>query len=319
VTTPPRSLTRFAWLSIAAALVTIALKFAAYLLTDSVGLLSDAAESIVNLVAAVVALVALTVAARPADKDFHFGMSKAEYFSAVVEGMMIFVAALFIIWAAIGRMLHPVELDNVGIGLAVSVVASVINGAVAYVLMRAGREHRSITLEADGKHLLTDVWTSIGVVVGVVLVVVTGIRQLDPIIALLVGVNIIWTGWHLVSQSLAGLLDRALDDETQAIVDRVIAEFVTDEVAFHAVRTREAGHRRFVSLHVLVPGRWTVQQSHDLVEHFEARLSAELEHVDISTHVEPMEDPRSYEAHLGVDTPAVYDPEPKTAVADVSD
>ncbi len=303
MTSAPRNLTRFAWLSIAAALVTIALKFTAYLLTDSVGLLSDAAESIVNLVAAVVALGALSVAARPADKDFHFGMSKAEYFSAVVEGMMIFVAALFIIWAAIDRLFHPVDLGNVGIGLAISTLASVLNGVVAVVLLRAGRVHRSITLEADGKHLLTDVWTSIGVVVGVVLVVTTGIRQLDPIIALLVGVNIIWTGWHLIGQSLGGLLDRALDADAQAVVDRVIAEFATDEVAFHAVRTREAGHRRFVSLHVLVPGLWTVQQSHDLVERFEARLGAELEHVDIATHVEPLEDPRSYEAHLGVDPP----------------
>ncbi len=183
-------LTKFAWMSVAVAVTTIALKSGAYLLTGSVGLLSDAAESIVNLVAAIVALVALRVAAQPHDAQHHFGHSKAEYFSAAVEGLMIFVAAVFIIWTAFQRILHPTELENVGIGLAISVGASALNGWVAFILMRAGRVHRSVTLVADGKHLLTDVWTSVGVVLGVLAVGLTGWLRLDPIIALLVGLNI---------------------------------------------------------------------------------------------------------------------------------
>ena len=195
------NLERYAWLSVAAALATIALKTGAWWVTDSVGLLADAAESIVNLVAAIAALVALRVAARAADDNHHFGHSKAEYFSAAIEGGMIFVAASFIIWQSIGRLLTPQPIEQAGTGLAISVVASVINGAVAVVLLRAGREHRSITLRADGQHLLTDVWTSVGVVVGVLLVVLTGIDWLDPVVALLVGANIIWTGGQLVSES----------------------------------------------------------------------------------------------------------------------
>lgn len=297
------SLTRYAWLSIAAAVATIALKSGAYLLTDSVGLLSDAAESVVNLIAAIVALVALTVAARPPDEGHHFGHTKAEYLSAVVEGVMIFVAATYIIWTASQRFLHPVELDNVGVGLAVSALASVINGLVALVLLRVGRRHRSMTLTADGKHLLTDVWTSVGVVVGVLLVAVTGFLRLDPVVALLVGLNIIRTGWHLIQQSVGGLLDRSLDPESQARIDGVLAEFAGEEVRFHAVRTREAGHRGFLSMHVLVPGAWSVQRGHDLLEQIEQRLSERVDHLEVSAHLEPIEDPRSYEAYLGVASP----------------
>lgn len=293
-------LTKFAWLSIATALVTMALKFTAYLITDSVGLLSDALESTVNLVAALVALVALTVAAKPADSGHHFGHTKAEYFSAVVEGVMIFVAAVFILVSAVHRLLSPQPLENVGIGLAISVVAAVLNGAVALVLLRAGRQHRSITLVADGRHLLTDVWTTAGVVVGVTLVALTGWLRLDPLVALLVGVNIIWTGWKLISDSVGGLLDRALDEETQQVIESVLAQFRCDEVLFHAVRSREAGHQSFLSMHVLVPGDWSVRRGHDLVEELEQRLRAEVEHLEVTTHLEPIEDPRSYEASLGV-------------------
>jgi cation diffusion facilitator family transporter len=297
------NLTKFAWLSIAAAVATIGLKSGAYLLTGSVGLLSDAAESLVNLVAAIVALVALTVAARPADDLHHFGHTKAEYFSAVVEGVMIFVAAVFIIIQAVGRFLHPVELQNVGVGLAISVLASAINGGVAFVLLRAGRANRSATLVADGKHLLTDVWTSVGVVVGVLLVALTGVLRLDPVIALLVGLNIIWTGWHLIAGSLSSLMDRALDPETQQVVDGTLAEFAGEEVRFHAVRSREAGHRRFVTMHVLVPGTWPVARGHDLVEQVEQRLREQIDHLEVATHLEPIEDPRAYEAELGVEAP----------------
>ncbi len=294
--TPGReNLTRFAWLSIAAALVTITLKSGAYLLTGSVGLLSDAAESVVNLVAACVALLALSVAARPADDSHNFGHAKAEYFSAAVEGVMIFVAAVFIIWAAVDRFLHPQPLDNVGIGLGISVLASVVNGLVALVLIRAGRAHRSITLVADGRHLLTDVWTSAGVVVGVLLVGITGWERLDPVVAALVGANIIWTGWHLIRDSVDGLMDHAPSAEAQGAISQVLDSFAGDEVRFHAVRTRESGHQVFLAMHVLVPGGWTVQRGHDLLEQVEARLLDAVPHLLVDTHLEPIEDPRSYE------------------------
>ena len=288
-------LTRFAWLSIAVALVTIGLKSGAYLLTGSVGLLSDAAESIVNLVAAIVALVALRVAAQPADDDHHFGHSKAEYFSAAVEGVMIFVAAVFIIWTAIERLITPAPLENVGIGLAISVGASILNGAVAVVLIRAGRKHHSITLEADGKHLMTDVWTSAGVLVGVLLVALTGWLALDPIVALLVGANIIWTGWHLVSASVEGLMDHALTAEEHDLLVGVLDEFAEEPVRFHHIQTRVAGHQQFISMHVLLPGSWTIAQGHDLTEQIEDRLRATFTSAQVITHMEPVEDPRSYE------------------------
>lgn len=289
------NLTKFAWLSIAAAIATIALKFGAYVLTGSVGLLSDAAESIVNLVAAFVALLALHVASRPPDDDHHYGHSKAEYFSAVVEGVMIFVAAIFILLTSVERFLRPQSLQNVGVGLGISVIASVLNGTVAMLLLRAGRAHNSITLVADGKHLLTDVWTSVGVVVGVLLVAVTKWERLDPIIAFLVGCNIIWTGWHLIRQSVDGLMDKTIDAERAAAVQAVLDRHTGPEINYHELRTREAGHKVFASLHVLVPGRWTVQQGHDLVEEIESDLLASVPDLEMTIHLEPREDPRSYE------------------------
>lgn len=299
------NLTRFAWLSIGAAIATIALKFGAYLLTGSVGLLSDAAESIVNLVAAIVALVALSVAAQPFDEKHHFGHAKAEYFSAALEGIMIFVAAAFILWTSVERLLNPAPLENVGAGLIISVVASLINGTVAWVLIRAGRKHNSITLVADGKHLLTDVWTSVGVVLGVLLVGMTqwlnwgaGWLRLDPVVAFLVGLNIIWTGWHLISDSIDGLMDHALDPKELEQLQEILDEFESPSIRFHTVQTRVAGHQRFISMHVLVPGSWTVQQGHNLLESIEQHLKARFDHAEILTHIEPMEDMRSYEMAL---------------------
>ena len=288
------SLTRFAWLSIAAALVTISLKLLAYLLTDSVALLSDAAESTVNLVAAIVVLVVITVANRPADHNHHFGHARAEYFSAAAEGMLIFAAAVFILVSSVQRLLAPLPLENLGIGLLVTVVAAAVNGGVAWVLLRAGRRHRSITLTADGKHLLTDVWTSAGVVVGVLLVGLTGWQRMDPIVALLVGCNIVWTGWSLLRQSVEGLMDKAMSPEDHDRLNAILDELTADEIRFHAVRTRESGHQQFVSMHVLVPGAWSVQRGHDLLERVEKRLMAEFEHLEVQTHLEPIEDPRSY-------------------------
>lgn len=291
-------LRRFAWLAVAAALATIGLKLAAYAVTGSVGLLSDAAESVVNLVAAVVALVALSVAMRPADDAHHFGHGKAEYFSAVVEGAMILLAAAGIVWTSVDRLLDPQPLDDVGVGLAIALAASALNGVVAWVLIRAGRRHRSITLTADGRHLLTDLWTSIGVVVGVLLVALTGWERLDPIVALLVGLNILRTGWHLVRSSVDGLMDTAPDDETLARIHEAVAGFGSPQVEVHDVRARVAGRQTFVSLHVLVPSVWTVGHGHDLCEAIEQALDAAVPGSVTSTHLEPREDAVDCSAHL---------------------
>lgn len=281
------ALTKFAWLSIAAAVVTIALKSGAYLLTGSVGLLSDAVESVVNLVAAVIALIALRVATRPPDDKHDFGHGKAEYFSAGIEGLMIFVAAAVILVSAVIRFLHPVALESVGLGLAISTVASAVNGAVGLLLLRAGAAHRSVTLTADGKHLLTDVWTSVGVIIGVLLVGLTGWLRLDPIVAAIVGVNILVTGYRLVSQSVVSLLDAALPAEDLARVTAVLDDMRTSEIDFADVRTRESGRHRFVSLTVLVPGTWTVKEGHDVTDDLEATITKNLPDADVQTHLEP--------------------------------
>ncbi len=288
-------LTKFAWLSIATALVTIALKAGAWLLTGSVGLLSDAAESVVNLVAAVVALIALRVAAKPADQNHHFGHSKAEYFSSAIEGVMIFVAAAVIVVLAIRRLLEPQPLEQVGIGLAISVVAALVNGAVAMVLLRAGRRHNSITLRADGNHLMTDLITSVGVVVGVGLVALTGWIWLDPVVALLVGINILWTGWRLVSESASGLMDEALPKETNQRLREILAEHSSGHVKFHAMRTRVSGTRAFMEMHMLVPGEWSVKRGHDQLEDLVDEIRIEFPDLYVTGHLEPVEDPRSYE------------------------
>jgi cation diffusion facilitator family transporter len=287
---PPR-LTRFAWLSIAAALLTIGLKSTAYLLTGSVGLLSDAAESWVNLIAAVVALIALHVAARPADDNHNFGHGKAEYFSAGVEGLMIFVAAGFILVTSVRRFMHPSALDSVGLGLAISTVATAVNGAVGTLLLRVGASQRSATLAADGKHLLTDVWTSAGVIIGVLLVGLTGWPRLDPIVAAIVGLNILVTGFRLVSQSVISLLDAAMPAEDLARVTAVLDGMRTVDLDFTQLRTRESGRHRFVSLTVLVPAHWTVERGHALADDVETAIALDLPDTHVQTHLEPRRAP----------------------------
>jgi cation diffusion facilitator family transporter len=283
---PPR-LTRFAWLSIAAAVFTIALKSEAYLLTGSVGLLSDAAESLVNLVAASVALISLHVAGRPADENHNFGHGQAEYFSAGIEGLMIFVAAGVILVSAVQRFLHPAELDSIGVGLAITAVASAVNGAVGLLLLRVGRAHRSVTLTADGRHLLTDVWTSVGVIIGVLLVGLTGWQRLDPIVAAIVGVNILVTGFRLVSQSAISLLGAAMPAGDLVRVTAVLDRMRTAEIDFTDLRTREAGRHRFVSLTVLVPAHWTVERGHTVADEVEVAIAMDLPDTDVQTHLEP--------------------------------
>lgn len=307
-----RFLTRYAWLSAAAAVLTIALKAAAYFLTGSVGLLSDAMESLVNLAGALMALAMLTVAARPADEDHAYGHTKAEYFSSVVEGMLIVVAAVSIAVAAVRRLLNPRPLELIGVGLAVSVLASGINLAVAFVLQRAGRQYGSITLEANARHLLTDVWTSAGVLAGVGAVALTGWGRLDPIVALVVAANIVRTGVAIMQRSVSGLMDVALPDEEQRAIRGVLQSHLADGVQFHALRTRQSGSRRFASMHVLVPGAWTVQRGHELLEEIEAQIRAAVPNATVTTHLEPLEDPCSWE-DLTLDREASRRPPPGSA------
>jgi len=290
------SLTKFAWLSIGAALATITLKTGAYFLTDSVGLLSDAIESFVNLAGAVMALIMLTIAARPADEDHVYGHSKAEYFASVTEGILILAAALGILITAIQRLFDPRPLEQLGIGLTVSIAASVINFVVARVLLNAGRDRRSITLEADAHHLMTDVWTSLGVIGGVGIAGFTGWSILDPIVAILVALNIIWTGFQLVRRSVSGLMDEALPESDQQKIQDVMAAYNEKGVDFHALRTRQAAARRFISVHMLVPGKWTVHDAHHVAEDFEADIRSALGGViTVFTHLEPVEDHLSME------------------------
>ncbi len=285
---------RYAILSIAAAVLTIGLKFGAYLLTGSVGLFSDAAESVVNLVAAVAALWALIYAARPPDEEHAYGHNKAEYFSSGLESALILIAAVGIGVAAWGRLVNPQPLRNVGFGLSIALVAAALNGGVALVILRAGRRLRSITLRADAQHLLTDVWTSLGVVLGILTVQLTGWLVLDPLIGLLVAANIVWTGVRLLNDTAHGLLDTVLPPEDQETISKVLCRYEERGIRFHALRTRASGQRRFISMHVLVPGRWTVQQGHDLSERIEKDLAAVLPQSTFFIHIEPSEDPASF-------------------------
>jgi cation diffusion facilitator family transporter len=284
----------YAVLSIAAALLTIGLKLGAYFVTGSVGLFSDAAESVVNLVAAVAALWALIYAARPPDEEHAFGHNKAEYFSSGLESALILIAATWIGVTAWHRLMNPQPLQHVGLGLSITLVATALNGSVALVILRAGRRLRSITLRTDAQHLLTDVWTSMGVVLGVALVQLTGWLVLDPLIGLLIAANIVRIGIRLLRDTASGLLDRALPPEDQETISKVLSRYEEKGIRFHALRTRASGQRRFISMHVLVPGRWTVQQGHDLSEKIEKDLVEALPQSTLFIHIEPSEDPASF-------------------------
>jgi cation diffusion facilitator family transporter len=290
----PPSVKRYAWLSIVAAIATIGLKTVAWWLTGSVGLLSDAIESSVNLAGALMALAMLSIAAMPADENHVYGHGKAEYFSSGFEGFLILLAAVGIAYAAITRLLAPRPLDAIGIGLAVSIVAAAVNLATARVLMAAARNARSIALDASARHLMTDVWTSAGVVIGVTLAWITGWLWLDPAVALAVAANIVWTGWKLMQRSTAGLMDASLSSEELERIEQVLDRFRAQGLEFHALRTRQAGTRAFITLHVLVPGRWSVQEAHDWSERIESDLRRVVPQGHITTHIEPIEDPVSH-------------------------
>ena len=309
--TEQKSLTFYGWLSIAAAISTIVLKTYAYLLTDSVGLLSDALESVINLVAAVIMLIVLHVAALPPDEGHPYGHEKVEYFSSGAEGVMILLAAIGIGMTAWERLLNPHTLQQLDIGIAISILASLINLVVARILIKVGKQQRSITLESDGKHLMTDVWTTAGILVGIGVIFVANYFEsslaiakqlglndwaiLDPIIAILVAINIVWAGLQLIRRTVSGLLDAALSNDEQIKIIEVLDQFVcSDNIAYHALRTRYSGARRFMSVHILVQGNWTVQQGHDLVELIEQEIMAIFNNIDIDTHLEPIEDDASW-------------------------
>ncbi len=286
---------RFAWLSTTAAVFTIGLKAAAYFLTGSVGLLSDALESGVNLAGGLMAVAMLTVAARPADEDHPYGHSKAEYFSSGVEGTLILVAAVSIGVAAVHRLIDPRPIEQIGLGLGISVAASLVNLVVAIVLLHAGRRYQSITLTANAHHLLTDVWTSVGVLVGIGAVVLTGWTHLDPIVALLVAANIVRIGIRIIRESVGGLMDAAISPEDQQKVRGILESHLEEGSKYHAFRTRQSGMQRFISFHVLVPGSWTVARGHELLDRIEADICRTLSQVTVFSHLESLEDPSAWD------------------------
>lgn len=283
------------YLSIATAIATILLKFYAYYLTGSMGLFSDALESFVNLFAAVIALVLLHISEKPADKDHEFGHGKAEYFSGAIEGALILIAAFSIIWSAVPRLLNPVVLENVSVGLLISLAASFLNLVVGLILIRNGKQKKSLVLEADGRHLMTDVWTSVGVIVAIILVKFTGWLILDPIIAIAVALNIIYSGYNLLMRSASGLMDAAIPQEELEKVTVYLDALKEKKIDYHSLMTREAGQRKFISFHLLVPGKWTVKEGHDHADIIEQHIENMFdEPVTMSTHLELVEDPASF-------------------------
>lgn len=289
------SLVRYAYLSVAAALSTMAIKAVAYSVTNSVGLLSDALESIVNLTAALVAVRVLKEIAKPPDKEHAYGHGKAEYFSSLFEGILIGIAAISIVYTAIQRLLNPEEIQQISLGLTLALVASVLNLYVARLLMRRGREHNSITLEADGEHLMSDVWTSLGVLAGVGAVSITGWQLLDPVIAMIVASKIGWTSFRLTQRSIQGLMDASLPESQIEEIGKILDRYRNQEIRFHALRTRQAGAHSFISLHVITPGSWSIRQGHDLLESIEKEIQKAIPLASVFTHLEPLEDPRSWD------------------------
>lgn len=288
-----KSLKKFIYLSIAAAVVTIVLKFSTWYITDSVGLLSDALESCVNLIAALIALIMLSIAEKPADEGHTFGHGKAEYFSGMIEGILIIIAAILIIKSAIPRIAHPKELENVGIGLIISTGASVVNFIVAFILIKNGKKYNSITLEADGKHLMTDVYTSVGVFVAIGLVKLTGLSVLDGIVAIIVAMNILWTGYQLIAKSTNGLLDSSLS-KTDLLKINDLLKDLPKEINYHKIQTRQSGQQKFIEFHLLVPDNWTVKKAHDLADNIEKNICELFILTEVTIHIEPKDDPLSY-------------------------
>lgn len=296
-----KSLNTFMYLSIATAIITILLKFYAFYVTGSMGLLSDALESFVNLFAAIFGLIMLNISQKPADKGHEFGHSKAEYFSSAIEGALILIAAFTIIWSAIPCLINPCQIQNISFGLLFSLVASLLNLVVGIILIRAGKKGKSILLEADGMHLITDVLTSAGVIIAIIIVKFTGWLIVDPIVAILVALNIIYMGYKLISRSASGLLDAALPEEDLDKITTYLDSLEGQQIEYHSLLTRAAGRRKFITLHVLVPGKWTVKEAHDHADLIEETIVNMFdEPVTVQTHLEPVEDPASMK-DIGID------------------
>lgn len=288
-----QGLERFVYLSIAAAGITIFLKSFAYISTGSVGLLSDALESLVNLAAAMIVLFVLRISQKPPDDTHSYGHTKAEYFSSIIEGVLILVAAISIGVAAVDRFFKPQPLEQLGFGIFISLVASLINFVIGYQLLKASKKYNSIALEADAKHLFTDVWTSMGVVAGIGVVGATGLYILDPIIALMVAVNIVYTGIKIIKQSALGFMDTAILAKDRETVLNILEKYAKFGIKYHAFRSRQSGMRKFVSVHLLLPGQWSIKKGHDFSERIEKDIRKKVINITISTHLEPIEDPKS--------------------------
>jgi cation diffusion facilitator family transporter len=286
---------RVIYFSIAAALVTMAIKFAAYWITGSVGLLSDALESIVNLVAALIAFIALLIAVRPADATHPYGHEKIEYFSSGVEGTFILIAAVGIIFSAVKRLLHPAPLAHLDLGLALGLAAAATNFLVAQLLLRAARQYDSITIEADARHLLTDVWTTVGVLAALLVVKVTGWTMLDPLIAFAVGGNIIFSGVDLLRRSFHGLMDYRLPAEEISAIETVLGKHIGKQRVYHNLRTRKSGSQRFVDFHLLVPGDMSISEAHALCEQIENEIRQIIPNTTVTIHTEPADELVSYQ------------------------
>lgn len=290
-----RSLTKYAWLSVGAAALTFLIKLAGAYVSGSVGLLSDALEGVVNLVAAAIALIILKIVAQPPDESHPYGHDKAEYFSSGIESTLIIIASLGILYTAVRSLLNPEPLEEVGLGLALAVLASLINLLVGQIMIRAGKKNDSITLEANGRHLMSDVWTSVGVVLGVTLAVITGLQILDPLIAIAVGLHVGWSGIKIFRRSVTGLMDSPIAKDERQIVEEILDKSCTEGIEWHALRTRQAASRRFIDVHVLVPGVWSVQKSHDLAEKLEMEIREKIDFSTVMVHIEPVEDERSWQ------------------------
>ncbi len=288
-------ISRFAWLSIGAAVLTIALKSGAYWVTGSVGLMSDALESGVNLGTALVAVLVLRIAARPPDVEHAYGHEKAEYFSSGVEGTFILVAAGLIGFVGVQRLVYPEPLTRLDFGLVMSFLATLVNLAAAQIIFRVSQNTRSIVLEAHSRHLMVDVWTSVGVLSGIGAVAVTGWQILDPIIALGICLHVTWVGVKLVRRSILGLMDTALPESEVKAISTILRKYADQGATYHALRTRQAGIRSFVSVHIQVPGTWSVQRGHNLVEEIEKDIRRTIPAANVITHLEPVEDPTSWD------------------------
>lgn len=296
-----KSLNKYLYLSIAAAIVTILLKFYAFHVTGSMGLFSDALESFVNLFAALFALLMLHLSRKPADHEHEFGHGKAEYFSSAVEGALILIAAFTIIRSAVPRIIDPQPLENISTGLLFSLMASLVNLLVGLVLINNGKKKKSLLVEADGRHLMTDVYTSVGVILGIILVELTGWLIIDPVIAILVGLNIIYSGYRLIHRSARELMDASIPEDELERVTAYLDSLGDREIEYHSLLTRMSGPRRFISMHLLVPGEWSVKRGHDCADEVEETIIAMFrEPVTVSTHIEPVEDPASMR-DIGID------------------